>query len=226
MSLPEFTLDSEIEKGLYDFLVALNIKVHETQDRYEDDLSPKLKEARQLMREDPLYSLFHIPSESFHNRKKDWGSLFGKNFEKLVGILLKQYIPDPLPEGFELPRNQQLCDYPVILGGKKYAIEVKNRFGTADRKIQEDYLRMYDDIKKIEEGEWEPMFLIRLEDNHPTAIKKWSQKGWKIYEGEAMNNFIIRYTGFDLNKFLNKITLPRLREDPNTEATLGEFLKK
>ena len=226
MKLPKFELENDLEKKLYEFLQALNVAVQEKQDRIEDKLSPAMKKARELMRKDPYYSLFHIPSESFHNNKKDWNSFLGQRFEKMIGLILEDYIADPLPEGFLLKQNKQLCDYSVIFDNKKYAIEVKNRFGTAERKVHDAYLGMYDKIKLIEEGSWIPLFLIRMTDNNATAIKKWTKKGWIIKQGNETNDFIKKYTGFDLNFYLNKIELPRIRKTPDMDGTLNEYLKE
>lgn len=179
-----------------------------------------------MLREDPFYSLFHISSSSYHARKKDWNSLFGKQFELFVGILLERFVPDPVPESFKLPRNRQLCDYPVVFGEEKFALEIKNRYGSADRRIREGYLEIYDKIKAIDNGTWQPVFLIRATDNVPAAINQWKMKGWQVYQGEEMNDFLIKYTGFDLNKFLNKITLPRIRQTPSTEAELNDYLSR
>ena len=222
MEPPKTNLTSELEKKLYSFLVDLNNAVRDKQDRIEDESSPKMKEARELMRSDPYYSLFNIPSESYHNRKKDWNSFLGKNFERLLGIILEPYIPNPYPEKFKLKRGRQLCDYPVIFNNKKFALEVKNRFGTFDRKVQDSYIEMFDQIKNIDNGEWQPTMLLRMTDNQPTAIRKWSNKGWKIYQGNEMNDFIKKYAGFDINNFLNKIILPRIRAQQNLEDFLSE----
>ena len=104
-------LRNNTEKEMYTFLAELNIAVRAKQARIEDKISPQLKEARELMRKDPYYSLFNISSHSFHTKKQEWNSFLGQKLEKLIGIIFRPYIPKEIPEGFKLPRQGNLEEY-------------------------------------------------------------------------------------------------------------------
>lgn len=99
-------------------------------------------------------------------------------------------------------KRQDLCDFTIIDGLNKYAIDTKFSFTSNDAsKIRQ----IADSGKQLKFLEYEPILLFRTNEgrNRKSAMKRFKKNGWNIIYGINAIQLIKDKTGFDLGKWID-----------------------
>lgn len=121
---------------------------------------------------------------------------FGDFLEEVIKTLLKTSFPDKFRKGVRV-NNKEICDMVFA----DYAIEIKFRYYSGNAKTVREYASGGEILKNMK---YRPVMLIFSTRNLESAIQRFKQSGWLVYEGDESVNFLKTITGFDLVKFLEK----------------------
>lgn len=99
--------------------------------------------------------------------------------------------------------RQDLCDFTMIKGLNKYAVDTKFSFTSNDASKIRDIADSGNQLKFLE---YEPILLFRTNEtrNRKSAIKRFRENKWNIICGIDAMKFIEDNTGFDLKRWIDE----------------------
>ncbi|MEM1000238.1 MAG: restriction endonuclease [Bacteroidota bacterium] len=178
----DFKLDSSLQKIL---------------SSYRDSFARKTYE-RPVAYVDLLMDLFGIDDHRKSENSQYWGRELGKCWEKLVVVLFRLSAVDFTPSIKE--GRSELADF---CSGSD-AIDTKYRIGSGDAGTLKKFAS---NAEKLTALGYRPVLLILRTDNLAAAISKCRSGGWDIRVGEETFVYIHQNTGFDLQRWMQRVSL-------------------
>lgn len=154
---------------------------------------------------DILMQVFGISPDLKRENRQYWGRELGMLWQCIIVDTFQNYAPSSYKPAIKLGQDEP-CDLVVA----NYAIDTKYRVGSGDSGTLKKF-KTYGPLLK--EMGFQPVMLFLREDNLAAAVTACEAGGWEIYTGLQTFTFILKHSGFDLQKALvsykNKYTINR-----------------
>jgi hypothetical protein len=173
----------------------INNNLKDIFDKYKDSFSKK-KISTINTEDDLIMKAFGKKQADVDINKQYWNREFGKYFEYTV-VKVFELTHDEFKPGLRLGADE-VCD--LIIGD--IAIDVKYRVGSGDSGTLKKF-KQYG--KLLKDKGYKPMMLFLRDDNLKSAVTAINKGGWIIKSDEAMFDYILKESGFDLKSFLINI---------------------
>jgi len=173
----------------------INNNLKDIFDKYKDSFSKK-KISTINTEDDLIMKAFGKKQADVDINKQYWNREFGKYFEYTV-VKVFELTHDEFKPGLRLGADE-VCD--LIIGD--VAIDVKYRVGSGDSGTLKKF-KQYG--KLLKDKGYKPMMLFLRDDNLKSAVTAINKGGWIIKSDEAMFDYILKESGFDLKSFLINI---------------------
>tara|TARA_B110000971_G_C19823826_1_gene414644 strand:+ start:169 stop:717 length:549 start_codon:yes stop_codon:yes gene_type:complete len=173
----------------------INNNLKDIFDKYKDSFSKK-KISTINTEDDLIMKAFGKKQADVDINKQYWNREFGKYFEYTV-VKVFELTHDEFKPGLRLGADE-VCD--LIIGD--VAIDVKYRVGSGDSGTLKKF-KQYG--KLLKDKGYKPIMLFLRDDNLKSAVTAINKGGWIIKSDEAMFDYILKESGFDLKSFLINI---------------------
>ncbi|MDE2859334.1 MAG: restriction endonuclease [Chloroflexota bacterium] len=174
----------------------LDAKLGEILSRYQKAfINKSYKDENQDL--DVLMDVFGLTPDTKRENRQYWGRELGMCWQLIVASVFEH-----LREDFG-PALRVGSDEPCDFTFDRFAVDTKYRIGSGDSGTLKKF-RSYGPL--LRELGYEPVFLILRTDNLPAAITACHTGTWEVLTDSASFGFIETHTGFDLRRFLIRIS--------------------
>ena len=152
---------------------------------------------------DVLMNIYHITPKMKRENRQYWGRELGMLWQYIVTAVFRSFCTDKYKDAIKYG-----SDEPCDLYFNNDAIDTKYRIGSGDSGTLKKF-KYYADFLK--ERGYTPILLILRTDNLRNALNACSSHGWEVLQGNDSFQYIFKNTQFDLEVYLNRITMPLYR---------------